>query len=109
MGTDQPMGWGSDRSEKMEFDWLNPAFELQDSIPPRDIEEAFEDPFALRVVGSDDNPAVQSRYFCLGKTSGGVGLFSIYRSDGRKIRVIGARRMTEGENYFYERKTAEQL
>ena len=93
----------------MEFDWINPAFELKDSILPREIEESFEDPFSLRAVGNDENPAIQSRYFCLGKTSGGSGLFSVYRSDGKKIRVISARRMTEAENYFYQRKSVEQL
>jgi uncharacterized DUF497 family protein len=93
----------------VEFDWLNPAFDLKDSIPPREIEESFEDPFSLRVVGSDENPAVQPRYFCMGKTSGGAGLFSVYRSDGKKIRVISSRPMTESETYFYERKVAELL
>ena len=93
----------------MEFDWINPAFEMKDSVLPREIEESFEDPFSLRIVGSDDNPAVQSRYFCLGKSNGGNGIFSVYRSDGKKFRVISARRMTEQENYFYDRKNSEQI
>ncbi len=93
----------------MEFDWINPSFEMKDSILPREIEESFEDPFSLRIVGNDENPTVRSRYFCLGKTAGGNGIFSVYRSDGKKFRVISARHMTEGENYFYDRKNTEQV
>lgn len=93
----------------MEFDWIDPSFDMKGAVVPREIEEAFEDPFNLRLVGSEENPAVQSRYFCLGKASSGRGIFSIYRSDGKKIRIIHARPMTENENYFYERKTAAQL
>jgi uncharacterized DUF497 family protein len=93
----------------VEFDWLNPAFDMKAGILPREVEESFEDPFNLRLVGSDENPAVQSRYFCLGKASGGNGIFSVYRSDGKRVKVLCARPMTENENYFYERKTAEQL
>ena len=93
----------------MDFDWINPAFDLKGPLLPSEIEESFEDPFSLRLVGSDENPAVQSRFFCLGKTAGGKAVFIIYRSDGKKIRVIAARPMTEGEEYFYERKITEEL
>ena len=93
----------------MEFDWLNPSFDVRQSVLPREVEESFEDPFNVRLVGNDENPAVQSRYFCLGKSSSGRAIFSVYRSDGKKVRIICARPMTENENYFYERKTAEQL
>ena len=93
----------------MEFDWIDPSFDLKGTIVPREVEEAFEDPFNLRLVGNDVNPAVQSRYFCLGKASSGRGVFSVYRSDGKKVRIIFARPMTENENYFYERKSAQQL
>jgi uncharacterized protein len=93
----------------MEFDWLNPSFNVTEKVLPREVEESFEDPFNVRMVGNDENPAVQSRYFCLGKSSNGRGIFSVYRSDGKKVRIICARPMSEDENYFYERKTAEQI
>ena len=93
----------------MEFDWINPSFDIKESVPPREVEESFEDPFNLRLVGNDENPAVRSRYFCLGRASSGRGIFSVYRSDGKKIRIICTRPMTENENYFYDRKTAELL
>ena len=41
----------------MEFDWNNPPFELDGSLTVRDIEESFEDPFAIRLL--PDSP----RYF----------------------------------------------
>ena len=31
----------------MEFDWNNPPFELGSSLTQREIEESFEDPFAI--------------------------------------------------------------
>jgi uncharacterized DUF497 family protein len=51
--------------------------------------------------------AEESRAFCLGKTLTGRGIFSVYRADGKQVRVIGARQMTEEEDYFYDRKVSE--
>jgi len=34
----------------MEFDWNNPPFELGGSLNQREIEESFEDPFAIRLL-----------------------------------------------------------
>ncbi|MBV9463259.1 MAG: BrnT family toxin [Verrucomicrobiae bacterium] len=93
----------------MEFDWLNPSFDVRGSVLPHEVEESFEDPFSLRLVATDENRSVQSRYFSLGRSSAGRGIFSVYRSDGKKARVIAARPMTPEEIYFYERKMAEQF
>jgi hypothetical protein len=31
----------------------------------------------------------------------------VYRADGKQVRVIGSRSMTEEEEYFYDRKVSE--
>jgi uncharacterized DUF497 family protein len=33
----------------------------------------------------------------------------VFRSDGKKVRVIAAREMTEEENAYYERKLSESV
>lgn len=93
----------------MEFDWNNPPFELDGSLTPRDIEESFEDPFAVRLLPDSPRFAVQARYFNLGKSAGGVGVFSVYRTNGRQIRVILARVFSEAEAFFYQRKLNQAL
>jgi uncharacterized protein len=37
----------------------------------------------------------------------GKGVFSVFRSDGKQIRVIAVREMTAEEDYFYNRKLSE--
>lgn len=89
----------------MDFDWLNTAFDLRE-IPPKDIEESFEDPFSLRLLpetaGSDE-----ARYFNLGRSISGRSIFSVFWTDGKNYRVILARDMTTEESGFYDRKNAE--
>jgi uncharacterized DUF497 family protein len=91
----------------MEFDWTEPPFDPKDAPTIREIEESFEDPHGIRLFPDSARFAKESRAFCLGKTLSGQGIFSIYRADGKRIRVISARPMTEEENYFYERKLSE--
>jgi uncharacterized DUF497 family protein len=93
----------------MEYDWINPAFDLKTSYLPREIEESFEDPFALRLAPDEKPFTAQARYFGLGKTLEGKGVFSIYRTDGNQARVICSRSMTPEEDHFYERKKQENL
>ena len=93
----------------MEFDWNNPPFELDGSLTPRDIEESFEDPFAVRLLPDSPRFAVQARYFNLGKSACGVGIFSVYRTNGRQIRVILARVFSEAESFFYQRRLNQAL
>ena len=93
----------------MEFDWTNPPGALDSSLTPREIEESFEDPFAVRLMPDTPRFAVQARYFNLGMTAGGVGVFSVYRTNGRQIRVILARPFEPDERFFYQRKQDQSL
>lgn len=89
----------------MEFDWSSPKFPTED-CPSKEIEEAFEDPFSIRLL-PDESPAGKTRYALLGKSVSGKGIFCIFRTDGKVFRVISARPMNEPELGFYERKNAD--
>ena len=93
----------------MEFDWNNPPFNLSSSLALNDIEESFEDPFAVRLLPDSPRFSVQARYFNLGTTARGAGVFSIYRTNGKLIRVIFARPFETEENFFYERRLNHSL
>lgn len=93
----------------MDFDWLNPTFELGEHLSPREVEESFEDPFGLRLLPDSPRFSEKGRYFCLGKSVSGKYLFSVYRSNGRQIRVICSRHMGDPEIYFYDRMTRQML
>lgn len=88
----------------MEFDWNSPPFELNSSLTPRDIEESFEDPFSVRLLPDSSRFAVQARFFNLGRSASGLGIVSLYRTNGRQIRVIYARAFLPEEEFFYQRK-----
>jgi uncharacterized DUF497 family protein len=93
----------------MEFDWINPPFELDLPLSFTEVEESFEDPFAVRLLPDSPRFGVQGRFFNLGKAASGQGLFSVYRANGKVIRVILARPFTEEETYFYQRKMSQAL
>jgi len=93
----------------MEFDWKNPPFELDSSLTQREIEESFEDSFAIRLLPDSARFAVQARFFNLGMSAGGVGVFSVYRTNGKQIRVIHARPFQPEERFFYQRKMDQTL
>ena len=93
----------------MEFDWKNPSFNLDGSLTQQQIEESFEDPFAVRLLPDTPRFAVQARYFNLGMSAGGVGVFSVYRTNGKQARVIHARLMEPEERVFYQRKLEQAL
>ncbi len=93
----------------MEFDWNNPPFEMDSSLTPREIEESFEDPFAIKLLPDSARFSAQARYFNLGKSAGGEGIFSLYRTNGKLIRVIYARPFQPEERYFYQRKVDQTL
>jgi len=93
----------------MEFDWNNPSFELSSSLTQKDIEESFEDPFAVRLLPDTARFAVQSRYFNLGMSASGFGVFSVYRTNGRSVRVLLARVFEPEERFFYQRKMDQTL
>ena len=66
----------------MEFDWNNQPFDLDSSLTQREIEESFEDPFAVRLLPDSSRFGVQARFFNLGMSAGGIGVFSVYRTNG---------------------------
>jgi uncharacterized protein len=93
----------------MEFDWNNPPFELDGSLTQREIEESFEDPFAIRLLPDSPRFSVQARFFNLGMSAGGIGIFSVYRTNGSVARVVSARAFEPEERFFYQRKMDQTL
>jgi len=93
----------------MEFDWSNPSFELGGSLTQREVEESFEDPFAIKLLPDSPRFTVQARFFNLGVTAGGDGVFSVYRTNGKQIRIIYARAFQAEERFFYQRKVDQSL
>ena len=93
----------------MEFYWNNLPFELDGSISMVAIEESFEDPFAIRLLPDSSRFGVQARFFNLGRSAAGQGLFSVYRTNGKVIRVILSRPFSESEAYFYQRRMSQSL
>ena len=93
----------------MEFDWNNPAFEMGGSLTQREVEESFEDPFAIKLLPDSPRFAVQARFFNLGMSAGGDGVFSVYRTNGKQIRVLYARAFQPEERFFYQRKMDQTL
>lgn len=90
----------------MEFDWLDVPFDLK-AVPPKEIEESFEDPFSLRLLPEIPSYGGEARYFCLGRSLASRGIFSVFWTDGKKYRVVLSRPMTEEEDAFYDRKNSE--
>jgi uncharacterized DUF497 family protein len=93
----------------MEFDWNNAPISVESSLTPREIEESFEDPFALRVLPDSPRFSAQARFLNLGMSAGGVGIFSVYRTNGKQIRVLYARPFEPEERFFYQRKVDQTL
>ncbi len=93
----------------MEFDWNNLPFNLDGSLTQREIEESFEDPFAVRLLPDSPRFSVQARFFNLGMTASGAGIFSVYRTNGKQVRVIFARPFQPEEKFFYQRKMEQSL
>ena len=92
----------------MEFDWNNPLFELG-SLNQREVEESFEDAFAVRLMPDSPRFGVQARFFNLGMSAGGIGIVSVYRTNGRQVRVMFARPFEPEERFFYQRKMGQTL
>ena len=90
----------------MELDLIDVNFDLKD-IKPREIEEALEDPFALRILPDAERSDGESRFFALGRTVADRPLFLCFWSNGKTARIIAARTMSDAEQRFYERKYAE--
>ena len=93
----------------MEFDWNNPPFELDSSLTQREIEESFEDPFAVRLLPDSSRFGVQARFFNLGMSAGGIGIVCVYRTNGKLVRVLHGRPFAPEERFFYQRKMDQTL
>ncbi|MBK9139003.1 MAG: hypothetical protein IPM17_09610 [Verrucomicrobia bacterium] len=93
----------------MDFDWANPPFEFKDGLTMQDVEESFEDPFAVKLLPDSARFGVQARFFNLGRAASGLGIFSLYRANGRNVRVIFARPFSAEEQFFYQRKMNQML
>ena len=93
----------------MEFDWNNSPFNLDGSLTQREIEESFEDPFAVRLLPDTQRFSVQARFFNLGMSAASTGVFSVYRTNGKQIRVLFARPFEPEERFFYQRKVDQTL
>ena len=93
----------------MDFDWSNPPFNLNSAINIKDIEESFEDPFAVRLLPDSPRFAAQARFFNLGTAVNGTGILTIYRTNGKSVRVIHARPFESEEKFFYQRKMNQTL
>ena len=86
----------------MEFDWENQPLQPDCSLKTREVEESFEDPFSVRLLPDSAQFSEKARYFNLGKSAGGQGVFTIYRANGKQIQVILARPFEPEETFFYE-------
>ncbi len=93
----------------MDFDWNNAPFEMDGSLAQREVEESFEDPFAIRLLPDSSRFSVQARFFNLGVSAAGLGIFSVYRTNGRLVRVLFARAFEPDEQFFYQRKINQAL
>jgi len=78
-------------------------------LTQREIEESFEDPFAVRLLPDSPRFSVQARFFNLGMSASGTGVFSVYRTNGKQIRVIFARQFQPEERFFYQKKMDQTL
>ncbi|MGP8199915.1 MAG: hypothetical protein ACLQU4_10475 [Limisphaerales bacterium] len=93
----------------MDFDWNNPPFNLDHSLTLDIIEESFEDPFAVRLMPDSPRFAAQARFFNLGVAANGLGVFTVFRTNGKQARVIFARPFESEDRFFYQRKLSQTL
>lgn len=89
----------------MDLDLIDVHFDLLE-IKPRELEEILEDPFGIRFLPDVERADGESRYYALGRTIAGRQMFLCFWTDGKTIRVIAARDMTENESRYYERRYA---
>jgi len=82
---------------------------MDGSLTHQEIEESFEDAFAVRLLPDSPRFGVQARFFNLGMSAGGIGVVSVYRTNGRSVRVLHARTFEPEERFFYQRKMEQTL
>ncbi|MBL67793.1 MAG: hypothetical protein CMO74_04975 [Verrucomicrobiales bacterium] len=93
----------------MDFDWESCDSRPEGSLKVQEVEESFEDPFAVRLLPDAARFADQARYFNLGRATEGRGVFTVYRTNGKQFQIILARPFEPEENFFYERQQAKLL
>jgi len=93
----------------MEFDWGSCDFQPEGNLKMKDVEESFEDPFAVRLLPDAARFAQQARYFNLGRATKGAGVFTVYRTNGKQLQIILARTFEPEEGFFYEKQQAKLL
>lgn len=90
----------------MELDLIDAQINLR-KFPPREIEEALEDPFTIRFLPDHDREDGEVRYYMIARTVADRYLFLSFSTDGKKARIFAAREMSETEKRFYDRRYAE--
>jgi uncharacterized DUF497 family protein len=90
----------------MELDLTDSALDLK-TTTPLELEEIFEDPFAIRFLPDADRTDGESRFYILGRTVQDRHLFLAFSTTGKIARVAAARDMTDGELRFYQRTYGE--
>jgi len=90
----------------MELDLTDSPINLK-ATTPHELEEIFEDPFAIRFLPDADRSDGESRFYTLGRTVQDRHLFLSFSTDGKNARVFAARDMTESEMRFYQRNYGE--
>lgn len=86
----------------MELDLLDTHIDLQ-ATRPREIEEALEDPFAVKFMPDTLPEGSEPRFFMIGKTVTQRLLFVCLNTDGKKANIIACRDCSEEESMFYNR------
>jgi uncharacterized protein len=90
----------------MEFDW---SFFASREVRSEEVAESFEDPYSVRLMPDQGVIAETSRFCCLGMSLNNRGIYSVYSSNGKQVKVVVAREMTPEEEFFYNRKVREFL
>ena len=90
----------------MELDLTDSALDLK-ATTPLELEEIFEDPFAIRFLPDADRADGESRFYILGRTVQDRHLFLAFSTTGKIARVAAARDMTDSELRFYQRNYGE--
>jgi hypothetical protein len=93
----------------MDFDWNNSAIPDARDLRFQAIEESFEDPFAVRLLPDSPRFDKSARFFNLGRAASGDGVFSVYRTNGKQVRVLAARLFEPEEMFFYKRRMKQLL
>jgi len=93
----------------MDFNWSNRQFELPVGLSTLAVEESFDDPFVVRLLPDSGPYSGQARFFNLGKSATGTGVFSVYRTNGKQVRVLSSREFEPEDLFFYQRRQNQLL